>query len=344
MTQEYYSIITNAGLIKNAAANGPGGSPVELTHLAVGDSNGTPYNPSGTATALQNERYRTELTHVVIDEDNPNQLIVEAVIDEVVGPFYIREVGIFDSDGDLFAIGKYPETFKPDLPAGSGKRLYIRMILGFASSPNVELVISDDINNDPNFSTDVNNALAERLVKTQNLADLSDPAAARNNLEVYRKSETYVVGDYKISAQNSNHGKWLICNGQEASRTGKADLFTLIGTNFGVGDGSTTFNLPDMRGRVPGMVGAGAGLTSRSIGNSVGAEQRILTQAQLPNYNLVHTKYQGACTSGIWEDREARGGCDMRNYNININSGGSDQPFNIMQPTGFIGNLFIFAG
>jgi phage-related tail fiber protein len=77
MTQQYYSIITNAGLLKNAAANAPGGSLVNLTHLAVGDAS---YNPTGAATALQNERYRTTLTHVVIDENNPNQLIVEAVI------------------------------------------------------------------------------------------------------------------------------------------------------------------------------------------------------------------------------------------------------------------------
>ncbi len=343
MTQEYYSIITNAGLIKNAAANS-GGSPVNLTHLAVGDSNGSYYNPTGTAVALQNEKHRTTITHVVVDENNPNQLIVEAVINEIVGPFYIREVGVFDEDGDLFAIGKYPETFKPDLPAGSGKRLYIRMILGFASSPNVELIISDDINNDPNFSTDVNNALAERLVKTQNLADLSDAAAARNNINVYSKSETYFAGDYKISAQNSNHGKWLICNGQAVSRAVNAVLFSLIGTSFGVGDGSTTFNLPDMRGRVPGLIGQGSGLSNRALGNSIGSEQHVLTKQELPNYNLTFTKGQGACTSGIWEDREARGGCEYRSYNLSINSGGSDQPFNIMQPTGFIGNLFIFAG
>lgn len=343
MTQEYYSIITNAGLIKNAAANS-GGSPVNLTHLAVGDSNGSYYDPTGTAVALQNEKHRTTVTHVVVDENNPNQLIVEAVINETIGPFYIREVGVFDSDGELFAIGKYPETFKPDLPAGSGKRLYIRMILGFANSPNVELVISDDINNDPNFSTDVNNALAERLVKTQNLADLSDPEVARNNIDVYAKSETYFVGDYKISAQNSNHGKWLICDGQETSRTEKADLFALLGTNFGEGDGSTTFNVPDMRGRVPGVVGQGDGLTNRVLGNLIGAEQHILTQQELPNYNLSFTKRQGACTSGIWEDREARGGCESRDYTLTVNSGGSDMPFNIMQPTGFVGNLFIFAG
>src|SRR3989338_7032711 len=177
MTQEYYSIITNTGLAKVAAANAPGGSPVSLTHLAVGDSNGTYYDPAATATALQNERYRTSTTYVVIDENNANQLIVEAVLNETIGPFYIREVGIFDSDGDLFAIGKFPETFKPNLPTGSGKRLYVRMILGFASTPQVSLVVSSQaINNDPNFSTTVFNALDEKLAKAENLADLEDAA------------------------------------------------------------------------------------------------------------------------------------------------------------------------
>lgn len=45
---------------------------------------------------------------------------------------------------------------------------------------------------------------------------------------------------------------WLLCFGQAVSRTTYASLFAAIGTAFGVGDGSTTFNLPDMRGRVPG--------------------------------------------------------------------------------------------
>ena len=159
MTAPYYSIITNAGLINHAnAANNS--VNLDLIQMAVGDSNGVYYDPDGTELALVNETHRVNLTHVVIDENNPNQLIVEAVLDEVVGPFYIREVGIFDSNGDLFAIGKYPETFKPNLPTGSGKRLYIRMILGFSNAPSVNLVINNDIALDPNFGTDVNNKLA----------------------------------------------------------------------------------------------------------------------------------------------------------------------------------------
>ena len=182
MTQEYYSIITNTGLAKVSSANAPGGSPVSLTHLAVGDSNGTYYDPVVTTTALQNECHRTALTYVEIDENNPNQLIIEAIIDETIGPFYVREVGIFDSSGALFAIGKFPETFKPNLPSGSGKKLYVRMILAFTSTPQVNLIQSENLNYDPNFSTNVFNDLAQKLAKAQNLADVEDDAQARANL------------------------------------------------------------------------------------------------------------------------------------------------------------------
>lgn len=53
---------------------------------------------------------------------------------------------------------------------------------------------------------------------------------------------------------------WLLCNGQAISRTDYADLFAVIGTAFGSGDGSTTFNVPDFRESVP----KGAGLTGKS--------------------------------------------------------------------------------
>ena len=238
MTQQYYSIITNAGLLKNAAANAPGGSLVNLTHLAVGDAS---YNPAGTATALQNERYRTTLTNVVIDADNPNQLVVEAVINETVGPFYIREVGIFDEDGDLFAIGKYPETFKPDLPDGSGKRLYIRMILGFASSPNVELIISDDINNDPNFSENVFAALAEKLVKEDNLADLEDKKEARANLGLgfFSNKNALINGDFNIWQRGTSFAS-------AANGTYTADRWAYFKNGAMVHDVSRSTDLPTL--------------------------------------------------------------------------------------------------
>ena len=62
-------------------------------------------------------------------------------------------------------------------------------------------------------------------------------------------SASVFVGDIKASLQTANHGNWLLCDGSAVSRTTYADLFALIGDGFGSGDGSTTFNLPDYRGK-----------------------------------------------------------------------------------------------
>lgn len=66
----------------------------------------------------------------------------------------------------------------------------------------------------------------------------------------------YDVGDLTWSTRTSKTG-WLKCDGTAVSRTTYSDLYTLIGTTYGVGDGSTTFNLPNVAGRV--LLGAGAG-------------------------------------------------------------------------------------
>lgn len=76
---------------------------------------------------------------------------------------------------------------------------------------------------------------------------------------------------------------WLLLQGQAVLRTGvNAALFALIGTTYGVGDGSTTFNLPDDRGRTSIMAGTGTGLTARALGAIGGAETVVLATANLP--------------------------------------------------------------
>lgn len=63
---------------------------------------------------------------------------------------------------------------------------------------------------------------------------------------------------------------YLLCDGSAVSRSTYSALFTVLGTAYGAGDGSTTFNVPDMRGRSPLGSGTGSGLTSRSIGQNGG--------------------------------------------------------------------------
>lgn len=71
---------------------------------------------------------------------------------------------------------------------------------------------------------------------------------------------------------SSAPANWLLCDGSAVSRTTYAGLFAIIGTTFGAGDGSTTFNVPDSRGRMLKGTGSGAGLATYSLGGTGGAE------------------------------------------------------------------------
>ncbi|HYL31997.1 MAG TPA: tail fiber protein [Stellaceae bacterium] len=103
---------------------------------------------------------------------------------------------------------------------------------------------------------------------------------------------------------------WLLCYGQAVSRTTYAALFTAIGTTFGSGDGSTTFNLPDLRGRaafgVDNMGGTaanrvttgGSGINGSALGAVGGAEIVTLTQAQMPSHSHSYIEVSGTTTAG----------------------------------------------
>lgn len=95
------------------------------------------------------------------------------------------------------------------------------------------------------------------------------------------------AGSIQLFAGPTPPSGWASCDGSAISRTGYARLFAAIGTTWGVGDGSTTFNLPDLQGRVPVGAGAGAGLTARTLATSAGAETHTLSEANLASH--THT-------------------------------------------------------
>lgn len=118
------------------------------------------------------------------------------------------------------------------------------------------------------------------------------------------------VGAVTSYAGTSAPSGWLFCYGQAVSRTTYASLFSSISTTYGTGDGSTTFNLPDMRGRVAAgkddMGGTSAnrltnqtgGLNGDNLGATGGAETHALTAAQTPNNDDPGDNGQSASGGG----------------------------------------------
>lgn len=94
----------------------------------------------------------------------------------------------------------------------------------------------------------------------------------------------FVSGDLKAVAYSGTPSGWLPCNGAAVSRTIYSVLFNVIGTTYGIGDGTTTFNVPNLVGRFP--MGASG---SHALGASGGVETRVLTQGNLPNVNFTVT-------------------------------------------------------
>lgn len=133
--------------------------------------------------------------------------------------------------------------------------------------------------------------------KITNLAAGTDPADAVRFDQIVA---TTITGEIRMYGGSSAPSGWLSCDGSAVSRSTYASLFAILGTTFGVGDGSTTFNVPDLKGRAPIGVGTGSGLTARTLGGKVGAETH--THA-MPHQ---HEETVGSKTS------------DPQNYQFNI--------------------------
>lgn len=140
----FYTVVTDIGAAKLAAAIA-NVQPLELTHFAVGDGGADGpegvYDPVKTQTTLNRERHRVQINDIRIDGANAAWLVVEAVIPASVGGWWIREAGIFDADGYMIAIAKYPESWKPVLSDGVGKDFLLRIVFEHSNVAAVTLNI-----------------------------------------------------------------------------------------------------------------------------------------------------------------------------------------------------------
>lgn len=188
MSQQYYTIVTNIGAARIAKATALG-TVVNLSQMAVGDGGGNPITPSATATSLTREVYRASLNMLEVDENNQNQVIAELLIPEEEGDFTIREVGLFDDDNNLIAIGSIADSYKPRLSSGTASQQIIRMVIQIDNTDAVVLKVDPAV------------VLATRDFVTKEVSRIMANSVARvdsiDSLRAYNgKSQTVIVEGY----------------------------------------------------------------------------------------------------------------------------------------------------
>jgi microcystin-dependent protein len=148
------------------------------------------------------------------------------------------------------------------------------------------------------------------------------------------------TGAYMWAATTNVGDGWLLCNGQAVSRTVYANLFSAIGTRYGAGDASTTFNVPNAGGRSLMAAGSGSGLTNRDINDIfVGEERHTQTIAEMPSHHHVVHAFSAGATGGDGGDilNEPDPGAD---HDHDTDDTGGGNPFNVIHPC-LIAYLFI---
>lgn len=197
------------------------GQTLNLATFQVGDASGTPYTPNGSETALVNARYSGSITSKTV---NGNTVTLQCVLPAEVGGWYIRELGIYDSDGVLIGIAAIPERYKPSLSGDISAIISINVSFTVSNAGSVTLVADNTVY-----------ATVESLNSQKTLLEGEIASAVPSGAVMPFAMATAPTG-------------WLECAGQTVSRTTYAALFAAIGTLYGLGDGSTTFKLPDLRG------------------------------------------------------------------------------------------------
>lgn len=153
------------------------------------------------------------------------------------------------------------------------------------------------------------------------------------------------IGEIMMFAGNFAPRGWAFCNGQLLSIAQNTALFSILGTTYG-GNGQTTFGLPNLQGRIPMHWGQGTGLTTRTLGESLGTESVTLLATQMPAHThgmkgvngAANTENPQAAACAIPEPTGTVSTYSTANPDVAMNAGaigptGGSQPHDNVQPS-----------
>lgn len=248
----------------------------------------------------------------------------------------------FDTNGDVIAvsgtadvtpISTFAATIVDDTSASA-----VRTTIGLGNLSTLNTVGSTQIDDNSVTASELN--ISGNGTSGQSIVSDGDGSFS------YVSVPAFVSGMVMPYAGTSAPTGFLLCGGQAVSRTTYSDLFAVIGTTYGVGDGASTFNLPDLQGRVVAgkddMSGSSAnrltdavtgGLNGDTLGDTGGEESHTLTTAQLPAHS------HGTVVTGVtpsFKTNTGDGGASVV-QSISVStaatSTGSGSAHNNVQPT-----------
>lgn len=203
----YKMIITAAGKNRMLSAISTN-STIKITQIAVGDGAGTAYTPTADMTALKRETWRGNVNQVARNPDDTNIIVITGIIPFSAGGFFVREIGIFDDQGTMLAVGNYPECYKPTQDSGCSKDMTIEVWIILSDEVNISLTVDpsvvtatkkdlQDLKNDVDTEFDVmGSSLAQQML--QNKRVLADLEGEINTITL-SNSQTYPFNDSKTT-------------------------------------------------------------------------------------------------------------------------------------------------
>lgn len=218
MAEKFYTLLTKIGKAKIANSAGFG-SKVNFVKMKVGDGGGAYYNPTEEQEDLVNTVWEGNITHVTIDENNPNWINVEMMIPANVGGFMIREYGVFDENNNMLAIAKCAESYKPLVEDGSTKELLMKMVLTVSNTENITLkidptiifakkseleILENKIKNIKVPVTSVNSKIGAIELKAEDIKTNSGESVETQLADIAKDIKNIDLSADKVTVNNSN--------------------------------------------------------------------------------------------------------------------------------------------